>query len=72
MVSHVEDEVVDAFVVLDEPVALARRLREKYDGLLTELALYRRAGENAQREDLAALIEGLRDRGVAASAPSPA
>jgi probable F420-dependent oxidoreductase len=72
MASHVEDEVVDAFVVLDEPVALARRLREKYDGLLTELALYRRAGEDAQREDLAALIDGLRDRGVAASAPSPA
>lgn len=72
MTSQVDDEVVDAFVVLDEPGALARRLREKYDGLLTELALYRRAGEDAQGEDLAALIRGLRDPGGGAAAPGEA
>jgi probable F420-dependent oxidoreductase len=72
MASQVDDEVVDAFVVLDEPVALGRRLREKYDGLLTELALYRRAGEDADDEDLAMLISGLRGAGVAAPAPGPA
>ncbi|HEY1778705.1 MAG TPA: TIGR03617 family F420-dependent LLM class oxidoreductase [Solirubrobacteraceae bacterium] len=72
MASQVDDEVVDAFVVLDEPVALGRRLREKYDGLLTELALYRRAGEDADGEDLAMLISGLRGPGVAAPAPGPA
>ena len=59
MASRIDDEAVDAFTVLDEPVALARRLREKYDGLLTELALYRRAGEEASDEDLATLIAHL-------------
>lgn len=59
MAARVDDEVVDVFAVLDEPVALARRLREKYDGVLTELALYRQAGEEATREDLATLIAHL-------------
>lgn len=59
MSGHVDDDVVDLFVVLDEPERLGERLRRKYDGVLTELSLYRRAGELANDDDLNVLIGAL-------------
>jgi len=59
MPALVDDSTIDRFVVLDEPQALAHRLRVKYDGLLTELCLYRDGATFASADDLAELVEGL-------------
>jgi probable F420-dependent oxidoreductase len=59
MPALIDDEVLDRFVVIDEPVRLARRLLERYDGLLTELALYRGGDRFASDEDMALLVEEL-------------
>jgi len=60
----IDDDVVDAFAVSDEPGALAARLSARYDGILTELALYRGGDRFATGDDMAVLIEAL------ASAPA--
>jgi probable F420-dependent oxidoreductase len=59
MAALIDNEVVDLFAVFDEPVALARRLRERYDGILTELALYRGGDRFATDDDMAAFLEVL-------------
>lgn len=56
MPALIGDDVLDLFIVLDEPRALAHKLHARYDGLLTELALYRGGDRFATGEDLAELV----------------
>jgi probable F420-dependent oxidoreductase len=37
----ITDEMLERFVMLDEPAALGQQIRERYDGILTQVALYR-------------------------------
>ncbi|MGE0384076.1 MAG: TIGR03617 family F420-dependent LLM class oxidoreductase [Gammaproteobacteria bacterium] len=59
MAARIGDDVLDAFVVIDEPAALGARLRERYSGILTQLSLYRGAERFIKPQDWPALIEAL-------------
>ena len=39
--AQIPDEVMNEFVLIDEPAALGRRLAQRYDGVLDQLGLYR-------------------------------
>jgi len=62
MAEVVDDGVVDRFAIFDEPVRLADRLHERYDGLLTELALYRGGDQFASPRDMRQLLDRLSAR----------
>ncbi len=56
----VGDDILDRFCVFDAPYRLGQRLAAKYDGLLTEIAVYKEGGQFAGGEDWAQLLEGLK------------
>jgi len=55
----VSDEILDAFAIFDAPKRLGERLAAKYDGILTEIAVYKEGGQFASEDDWGLLIEGL-------------
>ena len=59
MPALIDDAVLDRFVLIDEPAALARRLRDRYEGLLSEITLYRTSDRFATDDDLSVLIKGI-------------
>lgn len=59
MPALVTDEMLDLFAIFDEPASLARRLKDRYNGLLTELALYKGGAQFARADDMAVLVEEL-------------
>jgi probable F420-dependent oxidoreductase len=59
MPALVDDAILDKFLVVDAPKRLGERLAKKYDGLLTELALYREGGQFASEKDWDDLLTGL-------------
>jgi probable F420-dependent oxidoreductase len=59
MSALIDDDVLDRFAIVDAPAALGARLRERYDGLLTELALYRGGDRFASDEDMDVLVREL-------------
>lgn len=62
MTALVGDDVLDRFVVIDEPKTLARKLLARYGGVLSELSLYRTSDRFASDDDMSVLIEGLAER----------
>ncbi len=59
MAALIPEDVLDAFVVVDEPASLGRRLRERYEGILTELSLYRGGDRFTGPADWEALLAAL-------------
>lgn len=59
MADIVPDDVLDDFVVIDEPRALGARLRAKYEGILTQLALYRGGDRFMREEDWPVFLDAL-------------
>lgn len=59
MPALIGDDLVDRFVLVDEPVALARQIKSRYAGLLTEVGLYRGGARFADTDDMGLLVEEL-------------
>jgi probable F420-dependent oxidoreductase len=59
MADLVSDELLDQFVVIDEPRALGRRLAARYGGVMTSLSLYDGGDEFARGKDWVELQAGL-------------
>jgi probable F420-dependent oxidoreductase len=53
------DELLDHFVLVDEPRRLGERLARRYDGLLDSLSLYAEGSRFAREEDWGELFAGL-------------
>jgi len=60
MPSLVSDEILDAFAIFDAPRRLGERLAAKYDGVLTEIAVYKEGGQFASEADWGDLLDGLK------------
>jgi probable F420-dependent oxidoreductase len=61
MPALVDDTILDRFVVIDGPRRLGERLAAKYEGILTEIAVYREGAQFAREEDWPELLDGLRN-----------
>ncbi|MBV9995358.1 MAG: TIGR03617 family F420-dependent LLM class oxidoreductase [Caulobacteraceae bacterium] len=59
MPALVSDEIVDQFAVFDAPRELGRRLKAKYEGILSEIAIYKEGTQFAAEADWPELLEGL-------------
>lgn len=67
----IDEDLLDQFVVVDEPRTLGRRLAQRYDGLLDALSLYEGGARFARKEDWPELLAGLGAGGVSMASPSP-
>lgn len=59
MPALIPDDVVDRFVVIGEPGAVGRELGRRYDGLLTQISLYRDGFRFARDNDIETLMEAV-------------
>lgn len=59
MADMIPDTVVDRFAIFDEPERLGARLAERYDGILTQLSLYRGMDRFIKPDDWSLLLSGL-------------
>jgi probable F420-dependent oxidoreductase len=55
----VSDETVEELALIDEPLPLAHKLRQRYGGILTQLSLYRGADCFMREDEWPLLIEAL-------------
>jgi probable F420-dependent oxidoreductase len=61
MPALVDDTLLDKFVVVDGARRLGERLAAKYDGILTELSIYREGQQFARAADWPELLAGLKN-----------
>lgn len=59
MAEMIPDAVVEQFAIFDEPERLGARLAERYDGILTQLSLYRGMDRFIEPDDWQLLLAGL-------------
>ena len=71
MAALISDEILDQFVVIDEPRAVGARLRARYEGILTQLSLYRGGERFMREEDWPGLLDALGHEGAAAPLSPP-
>jgi hypothetical protein len=59
LATAVPDAVIDAMVLIDEPVRLAARIRARYEGLLTQAGLYRGGDRFMTEEDWQRFVDAM-------------
>lgn len=62
MAALIDDAMLDEFALVDEPGRLGERLSQRYEGVLTQLALYREGERFMSLADWGELFDGLRYR----------
>jgi probable F420-dependent oxidoreductase len=59
MAGLIEDDLLDEFITIGEPAEVGSRLRDRYDGVLTQLGIYRGGERFMTDSDLKAFVAAL-------------